>query len=219
MRGGDLLFSFVESAGLHGPGGARPQHQPCAAANTLQSLADPPLTDRVVRLRAWTPEDVPWIVQDCQDPEIPRWTFVPSPYGEQDGREFVALATRELASGETAKLAVVDARHGKRLGASGLVVIDWDRKAADVGYWVVACARRRGVASRALVLVARWAFDVLGLDRLELRPRRGNVASPPGWITPNSRPVISRPECDTLPDTVFYALRRDESADANPSLS
>ena len=188
------------------------------------TLPGPPISDGVVSLRAWTPADVPWIVEACQDPEIPRWTFVPSPYGEQDGREFIVLAARELASGQTAKLAVVDARHGERLGASGLVVIDWDRNAADAGYWVAAGARRRGVASRALVLVTRWAFDVLGLDRLELRPRPGNVAScavpRQAGFTPNpSRPVISRLECDTLPDTMFYALRRDESADANPTPS
>lgn len=90
------------------------------------------------------------MVEACQDPEIPRWTFVPSPYTEQDGRAHVAAAAERLASGRTAELAVVDARTDERLGASGLVVIDWDRKAADVGYWVAAGARGRGVAGRAV---------------------------------------------------------------------
>jgi RimJ/RimL family protein N-acetyltransferase len=104
-------------------------------------------------------------------------------------------------------LAVVDALSGERLGTSGLVVIDWDRRAADVGYWVAAGARGRGVASRALVLLTRWAFDVLSLERLEQRPRPQNVASRAvarrAGFKPNARPVISRPECDTLPDTLF----------------
>ena len=183
-----------------------------SAASRAIVLPDPSISDGVVGLRAWTPEDVSWIVEACQDPEIPRWTFVPSPYTEQDGQAFVAAAAAELASGRTAKLGVVDARDGEPLGAGGLVVIDWDRKLADVGYWVAAGARGRGVASRALVLVTRWAFDVLGLERLELRPRRGNVASRAvarrAGFTPDSKPVIARPECDTLPDTLLYALRR-----------
>ena len=178
------------------------------------------MTDGVVSLRAWTRDDVPWIVEACQDPEIPRWTFVPIPYTVRDGLAFVAAAAEEFASGQTAKLAVIDARNGEQLGSSGLVVIDWDRRAADAGYWVAAGARRRGVASRALVLIARWAFDVLDLDRVELRPRRGNVASCAverrAGFTPDARPVISRPECDTLPDTMVYALRRhNDSTDVD----
>jgi RimJ/RimL family protein N-acetyltransferase len=82
------------------------------------------------------------------------------------------------------------------------VVIDWDRKATDVGYWVAAGARGRGVAGRALVLVTRLAFDVLGLERLEVRPHRENVASRAVALrtgfTPDARPVIARPECDTV---------------------
>jgi RimJ/RimL family protein N-acetyltransferase len=187
------------------------------------TLPNSQITDGVVSLRAWTSEDVAWIVEACQDPEIPRWTFVPSPYTEQDGRAFIAGAAKELAAGQTAKLAVVDARTGERLGATGLVVIDWERRAADVGYWVAASARRRGVATRALVLVAHWAFGVLGLERLELRPHRHNVASRAvarrAGFTPDARPVIVRAECDTLPDTLFYAQRRDHWARLRASSS
>jgi len=186
-------------------------------------LPDPPISDDFLSLRAWTPEDIGWIVEACQDPEIPRWTFVPSPYTEQDGRAFVAAAAEELASGQTAKLAVVDVCGGERLGTSGLVAIDWDCRTADVGYWVAAGARGRGVASRALVLVTRWAFEVLGLERLELRPRRDNMASRAvavrAGFTPDAKPMISRPECDTLPDMLFYALGRDDSTDFNPTQS
>jgi len=88
--------------------------------------------------------------------------------------------------------AVVDARTGERLGASGLVVIDWDRRAGDVGYWVAADAES---PPRALVLVSRWAFEGLGLKRLELH-RRQNVAScavaRSAGFTPDVTPVISR---------------------------
>lgn len=176
------------------------------------TLPTSPISDGVISLRAWTLDDVEWIVEACQDPEIPRWTFVPSPYTDEDGRAFVVAAAKELACGQSAKLAVVDARDGERLGASGLVVIDWHRNAADVGYWVAAAARRRGVATRALVLVTRWAFEVLGLQRLELRPHRHNVASCAvalrAGFTPAATPTVRRPECDALPDMLLYAQCR-----------
>ncbi len=179
------------------------------------TLPDPPISDGVVSLRAWSHDDVSWIAEACQDQEIPRWTFVPSPYTEHDARGFVAAAAQALASGQCAELAVVDAHGGERLGATGLVVIDWDRNAGDVGYWVAAGARGRGVASRALVLLTRWAFDALGLERLELRPHRDNAISRAvarrAGFTPNATRVIARPECDALPDMLLYARRREDS--------
>jgi [ribosomal protein S5]-alanine N-acetyltransferase len=49
-------------------------------------------------------------------------------------------------------------------------------KRAEVGYWVRADARGRGIGSRALVLVSDWAF-VHGYRRLQLHADVDNVAS------------------------------------------
>ena len=51
------------------------------------------------------------------------------------------------------------------------------RPRAGVGYWLVPAARGRGVATRAVRLLARWAFDSLGVVRLELTCGPDNVAS------------------------------------------
>ena len=67
-------------------------------------------------------DDVSWMAEACQDPEIPRWTFMPSPYTEHDARALVAAAAEALASGQRAELAAVDAHGGKRLGAIGELV-------------------------------------------------------------------------------------------------
>jgi RimJ/RimL family protein N-acetyltransferase len=71
-----------------------------------------------VTLRPWTLDDVPAMTAAVQDPEIPRWTEVPSPYGEDDAREFIG----KLQSGEIAELAlaIVDAADGALLGSVGL---------------------------------------------------------------------------------------------------
>jgi RimJ/RimL family protein N-acetyltransferase len=140
-------------------------------------LPDPPLSDGAVTLRPWRDSDLPAIVAACQDPEIPRWTRVPSPYTEQEGREFLAAQARQRLAGEAVGLAVVDAGGGEILGAVGVMRIDPSKGTAEVGYWVARPARRRGVATRAVRLVSRWALAFLGLARLELLAEPDNLAS------------------------------------------
>ena len=126
------------------------------------------LSDGVVALRPWRRSDVPALVEACQDPEIPRWTVVPSPYGEADARGFVSGQDDRRRHGEAAPFAVVDARDGALLGSIEVTLHDWRSGRGEVGYWIAAPARRRGVAVRAVRLVSRWAFDTLRLGRLEL---------------------------------------------------
>jgi len=52
------------------------------------------ISDGVVRLRLHADSDVPAIVAACQDPEIPRWTRVPEPYGEADARGWLEQESR-----------------------------------------------------------------------------------------------------------------------------
>lgn len=126
------------------------------------------LEDDAVLLRPFEREDVPAIVAACQDAEIPRWTSVPSPYSEAD-----ALAW--LESTEETTFAVVDPSSGELLGSIGVRFLG--DGIAEVGYWVKREARGRGAATRALRLVAGWAFEDGNLARFQLRAEPDNVAS------------------------------------------
>ena len=64
------------------------------------------LSDGDITLRALRETDIPAIVAACQDPEIPRWTSVPSPYTVEDAKPFLAIAATEAAAGEGLALAV-----------------------------------------------------------------------------------------------------------------
>jgi len=139
-------------------------------------LPDPPLTDGVVELRPWAAADVSAIAACCQDPEIPRWTRVPSPYGEDDARQFVAESERSRLAGEELSLAVTDARGGELVGAIAARLGSAEGQ-VDVGYWVAAPARGRGIAVRALRLVSEWAFRALGAERVQVVAHPLNEAS------------------------------------------
>ena len=135
------------------------------------------LSDGVVSFRAWCREDVPWLVEVCQDPEIPRWTAVPSPYGEADARGFVAAQEDRRSAGEAAPFAIVSAADGELLGSLDVTMHDWRNGRAEIGYWIAAPARGRGVALRSVALAARWSFASLGLARLELLVEPDNPPS------------------------------------------
>ena len=119
-------------------------------------------------LRAWRSTDVPQLVTACQDPAIARFTRVPAPYAETDAMAFLLAQGGELVAGRELHLAVVRAGGDELLGSIGLSALDWANLTAEIGYWAAAPARGRAVTRRAVRLLSRWAFEALGLARLEI---------------------------------------------------
>lgn len=125
-------------------------------------------------LRAWAEDDVPVLVRACADPLTQRYTSVPGPYTPEDARLFVHAGRSDTSL----PLAVVaDGEPDDVLGAVGLHAVDPARARAEVGYWTAPWVRGRGVATRALGLLARWALAELGLARVDLYAEPANVAS------------------------------------------
>ena len=139
---------------------------------------DPPLSDGVVTLRPWKRADVPEITAACQEAEIARWLDqIPQPYREEHAREYVARTTDAWRGGSAAGLAVTDAATGELLGSIGLHVIDADHGVVEIGYWTKTEARGRGAATRASRLLAGWAIEELGAERVQLRAAPENEPS------------------------------------------
>ena len=133
------------------------------------------LVDEVVRLRPFTLEDAPAIATACDDPEISRYTLnIPSPYTLDDARAYLEQCEQDWrdATGRLA-FAIVDRTSGSLLGSIDVRLGD----VGSIGYWIAAPARRRGIATRALRLLSRWAIEEGGVERLELTTHTENVAS------------------------------------------
>jgi RimJ/RimL family protein N-acetyltransferase len=133
------------------------------------------LRDGDLLLRPWLPEDAPAVFAACQDEQIQRWTLVPSPYSEQDAVEFVGGSEARWAAG-TPSFAAVDAGTGHLLGSIG-VVSHAETGDPEIGYWVAADARGRGVATRATVTVCGWLFEQQGATRVVWHAVVGNTVS------------------------------------------
>jgi RimJ/RimL family protein N-acetyltransferase len=137
---------------------------------------DPPLTDGVITLREKTHDDVDAIVAACQDPEISRWTRVPRPYTRADAEGWFAISELELGAGSAIGWLVVDERD-QLLGSLGVQNIRPADAVAEIGYWVAAPARGRGVAARAVRLGAEWALREGVARTLEIIVHEDNAPS------------------------------------------
>src|SRR5262249_61399188 len=126
---------------------------------------DPPLADDMVSLRPLASGDLAAVEAALDDPEITRWFDD----GGLSARGVIDRATSRWKQSEAAEFAIVDA--GECVGSIWVDLGPSNR--AAVGYWLLPRARGKGLATRALLLVARWAFDDIGAKRL--RP----LAAPP----------------------------------------
>ena len=71
-------------------------------------------------------------------------------------------------------------------------------------YWLAPSARGWGIATMAVVLRCRWAFQSLGLDRITLKTLRGNLRSQRVAERAGFRLVVGKPERE--PDAQYFSL-------------
>jgi len=133
-------------------------------------------TERLV-LRTPDASDVAAITTACQDPEIPRWTTVPSPYTREHGEGYVRLIGEWWADGSQTIWCAY--RDGELVASIGLHHIHEHHTGGDaeLGYWVAAPARGHGYLVEAARAVIDWGFEELGLARIGWRAVAGNIAS------------------------------------------
>lgn len=129
-----------------------------------------------ITLREWRSEDLDDLVTMLDEPDIARWTPMPSPFDVEAGIAYLKRAYQGRISGRRIQLAIT-ADGGRPLGEVLLFGVDLGLKEAELGYLVGAGHRRRGLASGALSLLSAYARSSLNLSRLLLRIDPGNTAS------------------------------------------
>jgi [ribosomal protein S5]-alanine N-acetyltransferase len=128
-------------------------------------------------VRGFAPGDVGMVVEASADEVIPLVASLPANVDEAGAMAFVERQGT-LAAERSGYSFVIAERHSDwGVGSIGLWTGDLDAGRASIGYWVLARARRRGAAGHALRAVASWAFDHLGLARLEVYVEPWNTPS------------------------------------------
>lgn len=138
---------------------------------------DPQLADELIRLREWRAEDAEAVRAAVQDPEIPRFMGIPPNHTLEGVRRWLASVPADFESGAGANLVIVSAESGRLLGSVGVTRSCDDPGIGEVGYWICADARGRGIASRAVALIVPWAFESMALARIEITTHEENTPS------------------------------------------
>lgn len=138
------------------------------------------LTDGSILIRTYRPSDAPLLYEAVREsiPEVSRWLpWCHENYSIEESRQFVS--SREISSqgDEWYSFAVFDKDQQRFLGGVGLNFINRIHQIGNLGYWVRSSATQRGVATAATRLAAYFAFDQLGLHRIEIVAAMDNLAS------------------------------------------
>jgi RimJ/RimL family protein N-acetyltransferase len=142
-------------------------------------LPDPPLSDGVVTLRPWEPEDAPVLAAAWEDTDVRRWTAVPESGDEARALRWIESTASLRDGGRSLDLLITDADDHRPLGEVGLTGFGKQGgRDAEVGWWVLAEERGRGTAARAVDLLTGWALGPpMHLDEIVAWVDRENPAS------------------------------------------
>lgn len=110
--------------------------------------------------------------------EVGRWlSWCREDMTLDDSRIWIEKCIDAWKSGEFYGFYLFDRHDGGFVGCSTINEIDRARLRANLGYWIRTSRQGRGMASEAVPTVARFGFEVLGLQRLEIVAAVGNHAS------------------------------------------
>lgn len=120
-----------------------------------------------IRLEPFADDHLPLFDELRDDPAVLRYTRLPENAPADFARQWLDRYEQGRRDGTREVFAILD-EDGSTVGFAAAVSIDRDAATAELGYVVIAAARGRGIASRALSLLTDWGFAELGAQRLEL---------------------------------------------------
>ncbi|OLB75346.1 MAG: GNAT family N-acetyltransferase [Actinobacteria bacterium 13_2_20CM_2_71_6] len=147
---------------------------------TPRALPDFPggrLSDGVVELRPLGPDDIADLTVLRRLPEVAATTVKPEPGNPAFFARLCAEAPGQWLAGEAVRVTIWDAATGAFAGEIGMFQFEPGTGQAMIGYDLLPAWRGRGFATRAVRLLAGWAFHHAGLARLIAGTAPENVAS------------------------------------------
>lgn len=125
-------------------------------------------------LRNWEDGDVDALVDGLNNLEVSKWmASIPYPYTKDDAKEFLEYCknTNDIM------LAIVIKETNTVIGGVSLQRIDRRNGTAGGGIWLNEKYQKNGYGTEAFSMRAKFAFEVLGLRRLENGYFAGNEKS------------------------------------------
>jgi N-acetyltransferase len=157
------------------------------------------------------------------DPDI--WEYWPyHATSRADMATFIRTALEEEARGVSIPFATVERASGTVVGTTRFMNLERAHRRVEIGStWLGAPWRRTAVNTEAKVLMLRYAFDVLQMNRVELKTDVRNLRSRAAIARIGGREEgILRHHMllwdGRLRDTVYYSILREEWPQAEANL-
>lgn len=140
----------------------------------------PQLYHGEITLRRAEERDIVPIFNACQDPLIPHFTTVPSPYLRSHAEDFIRdIAPRSFVEKTELLFAIVKgkAEEEEFCGLISFHTTKLDNHSTEIGYWMVKEARGKGIAKTAVNLLTQYGIETMGFRRIEAMVDVENAAS------------------------------------------
>jgi len=171
------------------------------------------LNDENIMLRPYRLTDTEELYKAIKEstPELIKWMpWCHEDYSIDESRAWVESRDEAWETSVEYDFVVIDTGDRTLLGGCGLNHINYADRVANLGYWIRSNRTRQDIATRATLLLARFGFQELELNRIEIMAACGNkasqrVAEKAGATregTLRNRIVIH----DTLQDAVLFSL-------------
>jgi len=138
------------------------------------------LKSDLVLLRSYQSSDITQIYEAVYESlnELLPWMYWCHPeYSIDETRQYVESRPDAWENGTEYAFAITDSRDGHFLGGCSLTIVHRVHGLAEIGYWVRSSQTKQGIATTAATLLARFGFNNLGLNRIEILTATGNKAS------------------------------------------
>ena len=127
------------------------------------------------QLRPWALSDLDSLVRHANNPDIAKFMMdgFPHPYTEENGKAFIAFATKD----DPIHIFAIDVE-GEAIGGIGIhPQADVQRKNAELGYWLAEPFWGKGIITNAIKQVIEFGFKTYDINRIFARPYGTNIGS------------------------------------------
>lgn len=140
----------------------------------------PILQHGYITLRPSQEKDIQPIFNACQDPVIPRFTTVPSPYLHSHAESFVReLAPKQFLDRKEILFVISSNRDSddEFCGVISFHTTNLGNHTTEIGYWMAKEARGQGIGVTAVNMITSYGLQTVGFRRIEGYVDTDNVAS------------------------------------------
>lgn len=178
----------------------------------------PTLSHGLITLRAPQESDIPALLEGAQDPLLPIFTRIPSHYSMADAEFYVRERSPHAFANQTELQLVLEYGNGADAtfaGGFSFHSLNVREHVAEIGYWICAPMRGKGIGSIATQVLTHFGFESIGFERIEAVVNVENTPSrklleKSGYTLEGIMRKKSRKEDGTQKDMALYAAIRQD---------